>query len=140
MKIIFWPARVFFEPDALRYPRGRKLFQLFEKQGVPLRMTTSHNRVRAELGTNERTAFEEAKRTLVIGVRRGLKFQSCKPSAHYQLPLATGCPGLCRYCYLQTTLGKKPYLRAYINVEEILGRASGYIRQREPEAGSVLRA
>jgi spore photoproduct lyase len=132
VKIDFWPARVFFEPDVLNYPRGRKLFQLFEKRGVPLRMTASHNRVQADLGTNERTAFEEAKRTLVIGVRRGLKFQPCKPSAHYQLPLATGCPGLCRYCYLQTTLGKKPYLRAYINVEEILKRASEYIRQREP--------
>lgn len=133
MKIGFWPARVFFEPEALNYARGRKLYQLLEKRGISLGMTASHNRVRVNLGNSEREAFEEAKRTLVIGVRRGLKFQSCKPSAHYQLPLATGCPGLCRYCYLQTTLGRKPYLRAYINVEDILERAADYIRQREPE-------
>lgn len=133
MELPFPLARVFFEPGALEYPRGKELYSYFEQKGIPVMMTSSHNRVRGIPGATEREAFEEAKQTLVIGVRRGKTFQTCKPSAHYQLPLATGCPGSCRYCYLHTTLGRKPYLRAYINIDEILERAGRYIREREPE-------
>ncbi|MEW5785611.1 MAG: spore photoproduct lyase [Bacillota bacterium] len=133
MEYPFWPSRVFFEPAALQYPRGRELFDLFHDQDVPVRITASHNRVTGIPGGSARESFMEAKRTLVFGVRRAASFQTCKPSAHYQLPLATGCPGGCRYCYLHTTLGKKPYLRAYINVEDLLERAGVYIREREPE-------
>jgi spore photoproduct lyase len=133
MRYPFWPSRVFFEPAALEYPRGRELYDLFAQKGLAPQMTTSHNRVTGIPGKTAREAFVEAKRTLVIGVRRATRFQSCKPSAHYQLPLATGCPGNCRYCYLHTTLGKKPYLRAYINVAEILQRAGAHIKEREPE-------
>jgi len=129
----FWPSRVFFEPAALEYPRGRELYDLFTQKGLAPQLTASHNRVTGIPGKTDREAFTEAKRTLVIGVRRGTRFQTCKPSAHYQLPLATGCPGHCRYCYLHTTLGKKPYLRAYINVDEILDRAGAHIKEREPE-------
>lgn len=68
-----------------------------------------------------------------MGVRKSKDFQTCKPSAHYQLPLATSCPGKCEYCYLQTTLGKKPYIRVYVNVDEILEKAKGYIEERKPE-------
>ncbi len=132
-KYPFWPQRVYFEPEALKYTRGEELFALFQGKGLPLNMTSSHNRVTGIPGCSPREGFEAAKRTLVVGVRRGSSFQTCKPSAHYQLPLATGCPGQCRYCYLHTTLGKKPYLRAYVNVEEILSRAGRYIRDREPE-------
>lgn len=133
MNYAFQPARVFFEPAALQYPRGRALFVYFQEKGIPTRMTTSHNQVRGIPGANERELFAESKQTLVIGVRRGKTFQTCKPSAQYQLPLATGCPGRCHYCYLHTTLGKKPYLRAYINVGAILKRAGEYIAGREPE-------
>jgi spore photoproduct lyase len=62
-----------------------------------------------------------------------MKFETCKPSAHYQLPLCTSCIGKCEYCYLNTTLGKKPYLRVYVNTEEILQKAKEYIEERRPE-------
>ena len=78
-------------------------------------------------------AYREAKRTLVVGVRKKVNFASCKPSAHYQLPLNTSCPGMCEYCYLATTLGKRPYLRVYVNIEEILAKAGDYMTQRAPE-------
>ena len=134
LKYPFWPKRVYFEPAALQYPRGRELRELFIRYGVPVHLTSSHNQVRGIPGDTAFRAFNEAKQTLVIGKRRLLgNFQTCRPSAHYQLPLATGCPGRCCYCYLHTTLGKKPYLRAYINVEEILERAGRYIAGRAPE-------
>jgi spore photoproduct lyase len=69
----------------------------------------------------------------VVGVKRDLDFETCRPSADYSLVLATGCPGMCEYCYLQSTLGKKPYIRVYVNVDEILEAAGRTIAGRAPE-------
>lgn len=129
----FNPKRVLFEQDALKYPLGQKLFDEFKEKDVEISMLKSHNRVTVIPGKTPQQAYSEGKSTLVVGVRRTLSFEGCKPSAHYQLPLATGCMGMCMYCYLNTQLGKKPYMRVYVNVDEILGRAEEYIKEREPE-------
>ncbi|KUO78045.1 MAG: spore photoproduct lyase [Desulfosporosinus sp. BRH_c37] len=133
MSLEFIPTRVFYEPGALDYPLGKTLVEGFQNMGISVSHTTSHNRITGIPGNTATAAYREAKRTLVIGVRRSEKFQSCKPSAHYQLPLVTSCPGMCEYCYLATTLGKKPYIRIYVNQEEILERASKLIQERIPE-------
>ncbi|MGE5629630.1 MAG: spore photoproduct lyase [Caulobacteraceae bacterium] len=130
----FEPKRVLFENDALQYTLGRKLFDLFkDNKELEIIMLQSHNRVTGIPGKTPQQAYSEGKNTLVVGVRRTLNFESCKPSAHYQLPLATGCMGMCMYCYLNTQLGKKPYMRVYVNVGEILDKALDYIKKREPE-------
>jgi spore photoproduct lyase len=129
----FRPERVFFEQDALEYPLGQELYRRFRREGLSLTMIGSHNRVTGIPGKTPQEAYWEAKRTLVIGVRRTLKFETCKPSAHYQLPLCTSCIGKCEYCYLNTTLGRKPYLRVYVNLDEILQSAKKYIEERKPE-------
>lgn len=128
----FVPARAFFEPAALDYPRGRKLYDRLRAMQVPVELTGSHNRVTGLPGKTPGEAYREAKRTLVVGVRKSAAFASCKPSAHYQLPLATSCPGMCEYCYLATTLGRRPYLRVYVNVDEVLAKAGEYIAERAP--------
>ncbi len=133
MSLEFVPDRVFYEPDALNYPLGKTLVERFQKMGMSVSPTTTHNRITGIPGDTPSAAYREAKRTLVIGVRRSKTFQSCKPSAHYQLPLVTSCPGMCEYCYLATTLGKKPYVRVYVNLEEILGITSNLIQERLPE-------
>jgi len=133
MSFKFIPTRVFYEPGALDYPLGKILVERFQDMGMPVSTTTSHNRITGIPGNTAADQYREAKRTLVIGVRRSKIFQSCKPSAHYQLPLVTSCPGMCEYCYLATTLGKKPYVRIYVNLEEILGIASDLIQERLPE-------
>ncbi|MPU17743.1 spore photoproduct lyase, partial [Acinetobacter baumannii] len=46
---------------------------------------------------------------------------------------ATGCMGHCHYCYLQTTLGSKPYVRVYVNLDEIFEKAQQYMDERAPE-------
>ncbi len=133
MSLEFIPTRVFYEPSALDYPLGKTLVEDFRQMGISVSPTSSHNRIAGIPGNTATTQYREAKRTLVIGVRRSGTFQSCKPSAHYQLPLVTSCPGMCEYCYLATTLGKKPYVRIYVNLEEILGIASKLILERLPE-------
>ncbi|HHY32061.1 MAG TPA: spore photoproduct lyase, partial [Firmicutes bacterium] len=60
--------------------------------------------------------FFLSKRTMVVLVWKRRDFQTCRPSAHYQLPLVSGCPGLCEYCYLNTNLGRTPYVKVYVNV------------------------
>jgi len=129
----FDPKRVLFEQEALKYPIGRKLFDTFSNRKVEIGMLKSHNRVTDIPGKTPQQAYSEGKRTLVVGIRRTLDFEGCKPSANYQLPLATGCMGMCMYCYLNTQLGKKPYMRVYVNVEEILAKAAEYIKEREPD-------
>ncbi|HBN95302.1 MAG TPA: spore photoproduct lyase [Firmicutes bacterium] len=129
----FIPGRAIFEPSALEYPLGKKLHEHFRELGIEIQTTPSHNRVTGIPGKTPREKYVQAKQSLVIGVRRTLKFSSCKPSAHYQLPLATSCPGFCEYCYLQTTLGPKPAVRVYVNIEEILEQAQKYIDERAPE-------
>jgi len=129
----FVPEQVFFEPDALEYPLGKKLYQQMRKAGVPIRMTTSHNQVRGLSGRGDAQTYRIAKKTLVVGVKRALKFEPSKPSAEYALPLGTGCIAHCHYCYLNTNLGTKPYVRVYVNVDEILAQAKRYIDERAPE-------
>lgn len=129
----FIPTRVFYEPGALDYPLGKTLVKCFQNMGMSVSPTATHNRITGIPGNTAAAVYREAKRTLVIGVRRSATFQSCKPSAHYQLPLVTSCPGMCEYCYLATTLGKKPYIRIYVNLDEILGIASKLIQERLPE-------
>ncbi len=130
---MYIPHRIFFEKDALEYSLGKKLIDRFQREGKAVKYTSSHNRVTLLPGDTPPKRFLEAKRTLVVGVRRTLTFAGCKPSAHYQLPLTTGCPGLCQYCYLHTTLGPRPYMRLYVNVNEILEQAAQYIQSRLPE-------
>ncbi|GAA0328246.1 spore photoproduct lyase [Bacillus carboniphilus] len=129
----FVPQLVYFEPQALEYPLGKELKDKFEDMGLEIKYTTSHNQIRNLPGENHFQKYRIAKSTLVVGIRRTLKFDTSKPSAEYAIPFATGCMGHCHYCYLQTTMGSKPYIRTYVNVEEILEQAEKYMQERAPE-------
>lgn len=129
----FVPERAYFERAALSYPLGRDLNRRMAEMGVEILSTTSHNRITGIPGDTELQVYGHAKRTLVVGVRRTLEFDTSKPSAEYAIPISTGCFGHCHYCYLQTTLGAKPYVRVYVNIDEILERAGRYIEERSPE-------
>ncbi|MCC2248464.1 spore photoproduct lyase [Virgibacillus sp. AGTR] len=129
----FVPQLVYVEPNALTYPLGKKLITNFEDMGIEIRETTSHNQVRNLPGDNHFQRYRVAKSTLVVGLRKTLKFDTSKPSAEYAIPFATGCMGHCHYCYLQTTMGSKPYIRTYVNVDEIFEAAEQYMDERAPE-------
>ncbi|TGB01266.1 spore photoproduct lyase [Halobacillus salinus] len=129
----FVPELVYIEPRALDYPLGRELKEKFEGMGIEIRETTSHNQVRNLPGENDFQKYRMAKSTLVVGVRKTLKFDTSKPSAEYAIPFATGCMGHCHYCYLQTTMGSKPYIRTYVNTDEVFEAAEKYMKERAPE-------
>ncbi|PPA70383.1 spore photoproduct lyase [Jeotgalibacillus proteolyticus] len=129
----FVPQLVYVEPRALDYPLGRELVEKFKGMGIEIKETTSHNQIRNLPGENHFQKYRVAKSTLVIGVRKTLKFDTSKPSAEYAIPFVTGCMGHCHYCYLQTTMGDKPYIRTYVNVDEIFEQADEYMKERMPE-------
>ncbi len=130
---MFKPQRVIFETGALDYELGRSLFDQFSSSGVEISQCAL-NRVKSCIpGEDASSLYKHGKQTLVVGVKKSLTFQSCKPSAHYQLPLVSGCIGQCEYCYLNTQLGDKPFVRVYVNIDDILNRADKYIQERLPE-------
>ena len=129
---LFIPELVFFEPDSLNYPKGKRIMEWVKAQGIEYRMTTSHNRILNFPGETEAEQYKIAKRTLVVGLRKTLTFDQSKPSADYAIPIATGCMGHCHYCYLQTTLGAKPYIRVYVNTGDVMDAAKKYIEERSP--------
>src|SRR6056297_3406455 len=116
---MFIPKRYVFERDALNYPLGQELHEQLTSQDKNVIVLKSNRAVLDKLTTLEEK-FHYGKETLILSVRRSFKFMSCRPSAHYQMPVATGCMGRCEYCYLNTQLGDKPYVRAYVNTEDIL--------------------
>jgi spore photoproduct lyase len=119
--------RVYFEAAALEYDLGKELYRKLPAVVPEVAVLPPRGRVPGG-GTRSAPAesYRAAKQTLVVAVRRDLSFQKCRPSADWQLPLVTSCPGLCAYCYLQTTLGARPYMRVYVNIDEILSKADDY--------------
>lgn len=127
----YMPDRVFFEPDALDYPLGRKLYDYFSTHGIPVMKTSIQNVTRNIPGSCEKEKYAASKKTLVVRPKKSLSFDVCKPSADYEFPLVTNCPGSCEYCYLQTTQGPKPYLTVYVNIEEIFESIRRHIEKND---------
>lgn len=131
---MFIPKRIIFENNSQEYEMGRNIYNQFkEKTDIEIINSTT-NKVKTHIpGEDLFSQYREGKKTLVVGIKKSLKFQSCKPSAHYQLPLVSGCMGQCEYCYLNTQLGNKPFVKIHANLEEILKQAQSYTNDRLPE-------
>ncbi|EJO5347982.1 spore photoproduct lyase [Clostridium botulinum] len=129
---MFVPKTVIFEEKALEYDKGKQILDNLKKKNIEIKYSKT-GRVTGKASKTPNEMYFEGKNTLVIGIRKSLKFQSCKPSAHYQLPLVSGCMGMCEYCYLNTQMGKRPYTKLYVNTEEILNKAEDYSKERLPE-------
>lgn len=131
---MFQPQRVIFEKNSLDYSLGQALYHTFKQHSSIEIIELNHPRIKSHIpGENLQEQYQHGKKTLVVGIKKSLNFQTCKPSAHYQLPLVSGCMGQCEYCYLNTQLGDKPFVRVHVNLDEILNKASYYIEQRLPD-------
>lgn len=130
---MFTPKRILFEKNAIDYSIGKHIYEYFSGNRNIEIINLSGNRIMDNIpGNTAAQTYKEGKSTLVVGIKKGLKFQSCKPSAHYQLPLLSGCIGLCQYCYLNTNLGDRPYMRVNVNIDDIFGQVDKYIKERLP--------
>lgn len=131
---MFNPKRIIFEKNTLDTELGKAIYdKVCDNPSIEIIQTTS-NKIKSNIpGENLYEQYRSGKETLVVGEKKGLKFQTCKPSANYQLPLVSGCMGRCEYCYLNTQLGDKPFIKVFVNVDDILKKAKQYIDERLPE-------
>lgn len=130
---MFIPKRIIFEKGTLDTDLGKSIYDRFKDNKDVEIIKISSNQVKGHIpGENLHDQYQEGKKTLAVGIKKSLKFQSCKPSAHYQLPLVSGCMGRCEYCYLNTQLGDKPFVRVFANIDDILNQAKKYIEERKP--------
>ncbi|GAA0179888.1 spore photoproduct lyase [Clostridium sediminicola] len=129
---MFIPDKIIIDEKAMDYEMGKKVFKEFKNTKTEI-IIRKGGRV-TELGKMAPfDAYKFGKKILVVGIRKESKFQSCKPSANYQLPLVSGCMGMCEYCYLQTQFGKRPYVKVYANIEDTLKQAAGYLDESPDE-------
>lgn len=122
--------RIIFEKDAMNYEMANNILEKARKENIDIEILNS-NRFISPRGMEKKEKYLYGKQTLIVGIRKTLKFQTCKPSAHYQLPLISGCVGQCEYCYLNTQFSDRPYVYVYVNIDEILDQAKKHIDERE---------
>ncbi len=129
---MFIPEKIIFEEKALEYKLGQNVYSFFEKKDVEIDINKTA-RVTGLFKDSLSEGYRKGKAILVVGTRKITEFQTCKPSADYQIPLLSGCPGMCEYCYLHTQFGKRPYIKVYANIEEILEKADEYLEENSRE-------
>lgn len=129
----FWPERMVVEDGALDFAMGAAVYDHMRHAGVPVEHLPASGRSKALAAATTPRGYQAAKRVLVLAVHKKAAFESCRPSADFHLPLAGGCPGACQYCYLASTFEMKPFVRLYVNLEEILTEAADQIRSKAPE-------
>lgn len=128
---LFMPEHVFFEPSSLKYPLGQQLYDFFKTKGIEIIETSSRNIFRSIPNATEAEKYAWSKKTLLITIQKSLNFDICKPSADFEFSLVTNCPGSCEYCYLQTTQGYKPYLKTYVNLDDIFNSIKQHIEKND---------
>lgn len=128
---LYMPSRVIFDPSSLDYPLGKELYEYFQDKSVEIINTSPRNAARHIPGTTHTDKYANSKRTILITTNKLNKLDVCRPSADYQFNIVSNCPGNCEYCYLQTTQGTKPYIKVFVNLEEIFDVIKEYIKLKE---------
>ena len=102
---------------------AKKVIEYLENLNVPI---VNSKKVVIDCGSPEKN-YAMAKKTVLFTTNGQKKLVSCRPSADYQFSLSSSCPANCEYCYLQTTQGEKPFMKIFLNIEEILEVIQSYI-------------
>ncbi len=134
----FVPDIAYIDPRSLKYDAGKSAKNYLEKLNVPV---IESRKVLIEGNTSSEN-YAKAKKTIYITLNTQKKLRVCKPSADYQFALSSSCPGHCEYCYLQTTQGEKPFMKVFVNIDDILEVIQEHIKMNLPkittfECGSI---
>ncbi|MBX4266042.1 spore photoproduct lyase [Clostridium estertheticum] len=129
---LFIPDIAYMDPKLLKYEESKGTIKYLEKLKVPI---VNSKKVVIDSGSPERN-YAAAKKTVLFTTNGQKKLMSCKPSADYQFSLSSSCPANCEYCYLQTTQGEKPFMKIFLNIEEILENIQTYIDANLPSITS----
>ncbi|APC40704.1 spore photoproduct lyase [Clostridium estertheticum] len=129
---LFIPDIAYMDPKLLKYEESKGTIKYLEELKVPI---VNSKKVVIDSGSPERN-YAAAKKTVLFTTNGQKKLMSCKPSADYQFSLSSSCPANCEYCYLQTTQGEKPFMKIFLNIEEILENIQTYIDANLPSITS----
>lgn len=129
---LFIPDIAYIDPKIIKYDTGKNLVKYLENLMVPI---VNSKKVVIEGGSLEMN-YATAKKTILFTTNGQKKLVSCRPSADYQFSLSSSCPANCEYCYLQTTQGEKPFIKVFLNIEEILEVINNYIENNRPNITS----
>ncbi|TCK98489.1 spore photoproduct lyase [Natranaerovirga hydrolytica] len=134
----FIPDKAYINPKALDYDKGIAIKNTLESLGVPIILSRS---VKIDEETVQKK-YIQSKKTIYVTLNNQKKLQPCRPSADYMFHLSSSCPAHCEYCYLQTTQGEKPFLKLFVNLEDIFNVIDNYIQLKPSdytyfEAGSL---
>lgn len=135
---LFIPDVAYINPKILDSNIGKNAISYLKNLNVPI---IQSRKVLIE-GKSPVENYVKSKKTIYITVNAQKKLRSCKPSADYQFSLSSSCPGHCEYCYLQTTQGEKPFMKVFVNIDDILHVIQKHIDDRLPnittfESGSI---
>lgn len=126
-----YPAKIYYEPDALRYESGRMLREKYAN--VEWIEIGSHNRI-PEFQNSPNAAFARLKQNLIVGVRKTHKYVPNRKTSDFLVPYtSSGCSAMCLYCYLVCNFNKCSYLRLFVNREEMLDKIIRTARKSEKE-------
>lgn len=130
---LFMPKIVIFEPGSLQYPLGEKIYKYFLNKPVEIIKAPLASFTRRLSTLTEKQRYARSKTILAVTRNREKKLDVCRPSADYSFKLVSNCPGSCEYCYLQTNQSYKPYLKVFVNLEEIWDTVTTYIPKNSAE-------
>lgn len=128
---MFVPNHVIFEKASLQYEMGNRLYEYFKDKDTDIEVN-NRGIFKAKI-EDPKNLYAQGKNTLIVSLYKNREFESCRPSANYQLPLVSGCAAMCEYCYLNTRLSKRPYTKIYVNIDDIFNKAFYYIKERGEE-------
>lgn len=117
----YQPERLLVEARALAFPLAKRVLEALP--GVSPEIIGTPGRIPSPPKGEAGALYAAAKRTMIVGLHPPAPLRGCRPSADYELPLGSSCPGLCQYCYLQSSLGARPYVRVYADLDAILAEA-----------------
>lgn len=113
------PKLAIFEPKSLEYQLGMEIYNSLKSANVETIIAAARNASRYIEGTTSAEKYANSKKTILFTLNNTKELDVCKPSADFQFSLISNCPGNCEYCYLQTTQGAKPYIKVFVNIEDI---------------------
>ncbi len=128
---LFIPQLVIFEPSSLEYKLGKEIYNYLKTMSAEIVIAPARDAARFISGTSPAEKYANSKRTVLVTTNKSKTLDACRPSADYQFSLVSNCPGSCEYCYLQTTQGSKPYIKVYVNLEDIFDVIRDYINHNE---------
>jgi len=128
--------------SAYQHDHGRDIVARCEAAGVDNIDLLGGDRLPPIGGDSARSRYARAKSTMAVVVAPPSKrrLQPIPPSADWRFDLAEGCPAHCQYCYLAGSLTGPPVIRAYANLDEILGGLDGSVGAGSVTTGSAARS